>query len=197
MAALVVHAKAAGAASATTPAIDTTGSNLLVLKISHLPSTTGFSVSDSKSNTWVEAAASYASTSTKVRIFYAINPTVGAGHTFTISGTSLYGTIGVLAFSGADTTAPEDVHNGATTGSGVSLATGSITPSANGAIVVAGFSGGTGTSTYTIGSGFSVTDTTDFVSGGSGNTGGAAAYLIQGSAAAVNPTWSWTGTSEA
>ncbi len=66
--------------------IDTTGANLLIFGVSYLDGSAP-TISDSKSNTWTALTATLPSTSGDIRIYYAKNPTVGAGHTFSATGT--------------------------------------------------------------------------------------------------------------
>jgi hypothetical protein len=48
------------------------------------------------------------------RLYYAANPTVGSGHTFSYTGASNFSSIFVAAFSGVATSSPFDKENGAT-----------------------------------------------------------------------------------
>ena len=95
-------------------------------------------VSDSKGNTWT-GLTSRVGAGAAQRLYYCLAPTVGTGHTFTVSGTSTAATIHVYAFFGVSSYHSE---SGAT-GSASPLASGSLTPSANGALVFTGRSGGT------------------------------------------------------
>src|SRR5262252_10214264 len=128
----------------TSGAIDTTGANLLVLSLGYYGTPT---VSDSKGNTWVPLTAHVGASGTGIghRIYYAKNAVVGTGHTITVTGTNTWPVIAFYAFSGADTAAPFVAENGAqsaSTGLSGSLATGSVTPLANGSVVVSGYAGG-------------------------------------------------------
>lgn len=186
-AAYVTHIDIPGGASGGTSAgVDTTGATLLVVSVSWYGSSARPTLTDSKSNTWVALTEQKFSVAGNV-LFYCKNPTAGSGHTFTLSGSSIYSCGQMEAFSGTNTSAPFDVESGATS-SAFSLATGSITPTVDGCVIVAGLSAGDGTAGYSIGSGFTVTDA--YNHNPSAAEGGAAAYLIQTTAAAVNPTWS-------
>jgi hypothetical protein len=188
--ALVVNTGAGSttANNVTTSAIDTTGASLIVCAVG---STHGVSanVSDSKSNTWSSLTLRQPSSGVRHRLWYVASPVVGTGHTFTVTTSGGAPAICVTAWSGAHTS-PFDVENGATTNSGTSLATGSITPSENDELVIAGISNDTAASARTIGSGFTITDDITYVAGQ--HKPSTQAYLIQTTAAAVNPTWSWT-----
>ena len=89
--------KAGASGSVTTDAADTTGSNLLIVAGIYYSGTP--SLADSKSNTWTGLTSYVGSGSTyAVKIYYCIAPTVGAGHTFTLSG-SIYDSVIYAGFS--------------------------------------------------------------------------------------------------
>lgn len=171
------------AAIHTTTGVDTTGANLIVLFAAY---EAGSTVSDSKSNTWT--ALTPKGSGGVAQLFYCFNPTVGSGHTFSTTPIT-YGGIFMAAFSGA-TSSPFDVENGVAPGSGTSIQTGSVTPSLNNELIITGINLGGSAASPTINSGFTQTDSINANSGVS--YGGSLAYLIQTSASAVNPTWSWT-----
>ncbi len=185
---LVVHVSAASATGLTTTGVDTTGAVFLAAVVCNATGATANTLTDSNSNTWNGLTAqSITSPQRRLRIFYAVNPTVGAAHTFTLStvaGSSP--TIAVLAFAGIATTSPFDVENGATaTGAASSMQAGSITPTQDNALIVVGFA--TGSSVAPAGvDGICIT--TD-----DGPDTGRAGYGVQSSAAAINPTWTWSG----
>lgn len=175
------------ATSITTPAIDTTGADLIVIAVSDYIAAPISAISDSKSNTWTKLASSSTSV-TRNTLYYCQNPTVGSGHTFTASGggNAVYPGIAVQAWAGS-TSAPFDQQNGATVDPGTTLNTGSITPGFANELVIASVGGNSGTEVWSIGSSFTISDQTPAV-GGSG-IGIGMAYLVQGSATAVNPQW--------
>lgn len=183
---LGVHAIATGDTTATTAGINTTGATLLIVGISYYASDT-ITISDSKSNTWIPLTNYPGAAAHSVQLFYAANPiTVGSGHTFTYSaGSAVYGTLLAASFNNTKTSSPFDVENGASQGSGGTLATGSITPSLDGELVVTLAVSDPGSPT--VDSGFTLIDSTATVGGV--NVGGGLAYKVQTSAAAVNPTW--------
>lgn len=184
----------------TSPSIDTTGADLLVISVSNYTGfTTELVVSDSKGNTWIPLTPRL-KTADNARnwIYYAKNPTVGSGHTFTVGHAvhNTYGSMCVSAWSGADLTDPFDQENGAFSNSFLtSLQAGSVTPSEDNELVIAaiaiGYLGGDGfTGTASIDSGFAITNQEPNVS--FNNVQSAQAYLVQTTAAVVNPTWSWS-----
>jgi hypothetical protein len=173
---------AAAGATATTGAIDTTGANFLCIAASNY----GFNsatatITDSKGNTWT-ALTNYSASNANIAIWYSKNPTVGTGHTF--SGTGSYISLFVSAWSGVDTTAPFDVENGAGNASCNSLQPGSITPAANGSLLITALSDND-VQTLSINSSFTILNqqrNNSYATGGH-------AYLIQTTAAAINPLW--------
>lgn len=141
---LVAHAVAqsTGASTgATTGAVDTSGANFLAIVVAHYDNITP-TVSDSKGNTWTARTSSVNVGNASVRLFYATNPTVGSGHTFTVSDTNGYASVNGLAFSGMDTSSPYDsAENTNFSSTNVSsLGTGSITPNTSGALLLSGWS---------------------------------------------------------
>ena len=175
----------------TSSSIDTTGADFIVVSLSyyHTGYTTDISLTDNKGNTWT-LVTKYAGTIAANRLYYAKNPTVGSGHTFTTPAVPAYFVISILAFSGVDTTSPFDVENGATSIGATSLSTGSVTPTNDNSVVVTGFTCDNNSGVaVTIDSGFTKYSTN--YSGGN-NMGGGIAYLIQTTASAVNPTWNVT-----
>ena len=179
-------------AVSTTP-VNTTGANLIVLVIADY---VGFGASptptDNQSNTWTGLTAQTAAGSTHCRIWYVYNPTTSTTHTFTSpdTGQARYPVILMAAFSGA-VASPADQQNGST-GTGTSLATGSITPSEGEELIISGISfGATGGATVNE----SMTETNDIGYNLGVNMGGVMAYKIQTTATAINPTWTY-GSSE-
>jgi hypothetical protein len=134
-----------------------------------------------------------ANSSIQCKIYYAKNATVGSGHTFTFDGTAVYPSIGIMAFSGSDTTSPFDQENGAENAGTTSLQTGSVTPSTNAQILVAALGFNTA-NTISVNSSFTGLIQQNFTGGVEGM---AMAYLIQTTAGAVNPTFSWSSSSAA
>jgi len=175
----------------TTTAIDTTGANFLVLSL-----VTGISsgaISDSNGNTWSPLTQySDGFGDRYCQLFYVANATVGAGHTFSVTGIANFPSLFIAAFSGV-ASSPFDVENGNTNAVNTSVQPGSITPGANNELIITGLQY-SDSSTPTVNSSFTITD---FLPGGVtfGQEGGALAYLIQTTATAENPTWSWTSNS--
>lgn len=190
--ALVASVSAApGINGGTTGSIDTTGADLLIVVIAEFDGGTHTAPSDSKGNTWLELTTQ-ADRGAQSTVFYAVNPTVGSGHTFTYAEASTYPAISAMAFSGANTSSPFDVENGATAASGTSIQPGSVTPNEDDELLVSGVCADSGNDTgMGIDSSFLLELSDPY--GGGNNMGGYAAYKIQTTAGAENPTWSWTG----
>jgi hypothetical protein len=175
----------------TTPAIDTTGADLIVLGV--VANISGITApTDSKSNTWTPLTLKSGSQE-KSQIFYCQNPTTDAAHTFSVGGTGQFQGVYVEAFVNSSAS-PFDVENGATVTGATSLQPGSVSPSQDDELIVAfesdDYAGGSG-GTQSIDSGFTITDQENQQSFTC--LGASMSYLIQGAKAAVNPTWSVTG----
>lgn len=191
--ALVAHVQTVQATPSS--AINTTGATLLVIAQGGSTAVGCCSTpTDSKSNTWTALTQQTATgPGLACNIYYAVNPTVGSGHTFTSGGGGV-GLIQVMAFSGVNTVAPFDT--GKENGASVNVATSSITsgggftPSVNNAVIIARLTSDSGSATTLIDGGFTITDSSPLVGGV--NYSGGGAYLVQTSAAAANPSWSWS-----
>ena len=169
----------------TTTGINTTGANLLIVGIA-CDGGANPTVTDSRGNTWTQLTSYVNGTNARVRLYYSSPSSVGTGHTFTMGGTFNYGSVNVLAFSGAKTSTPADQQNG-TSGFIGSSGTGSITPTENNELIVSMISCNGQCTPTTIDSGFTKVFEIDFASGVS--YGSAIAYKIQTTAVAVNPIW--------
>jgi hypothetical protein len=189
--------------STTSTSINTTGATLLVMSIGQYIAIeeTAPVPSDSYGNTWTLAVRydnppNGATENQAEYLFYAANPTVGTGHTFTTTVSQGYTSQQVAAFSGIVTSSPLDQTSGVysgTTGGGT-LQPGSLTPSQNDCLIITNegnFSGGTG-ATASVNLGFTITNQ-DISTYGS-FCGSALAYLVQATAAAINPTWTLSTT---
>lgn len=177
--------------AATSPAIDTAGTDLLVAFFGYHGSGANSvpAFTDSAGNTWQTAEAA-AGNYHAACLFYVPKPVLtSAAHTITLTnGISPYW-FGVFAAWSGSAAAPLDQANGiAPSGTDTSIQPGSITPAQGGELILSG------TQVYsasapTIDSGFTIVANL----AGSASYGGGLAYLEQSAAAAVNPTWSWTG----
>lgn len=124
---------ATGDTATTTPAIDTTGANLLIgVAAWSNTGTNAPAFSDSKGNTWIRSVQ-YDAFNPKITFWYCTNPVVGSSHTFTIAEQSGSGWgIHIYAFAKSSGTPTYDVEapRGGTANWGSStVSAGSYTPS--------------------------------------------------------------------
>ncbi len=188
------NTSAADANGATTPSIDTTGAKILVIAISSYVVNPAPTVSDSKSNTWIPLTEHSFTGDGRNQIFYAVNPTVGTGHTFSFSGTGSFSAMCVAGFTTLLTgTISADQENGNSGATLTSIQPGSVTPGVSGELLICGFNNSGTFSNLAIDNGFTITDSVNYVN--ATNYGCALGYISQEAAAAINPTWSWTTTS--
>jgi hypothetical protein len=178
----------------TSSAVDTTGADLLLVAVSHYSAGSGLTVTDSKSNTWTARSTSGDGDS-NCTLFECVPSSVGAGHTFTAAGAGIYPALSLQAWAGAHA-APFDQQSDAGSGAGVtSIQAGSVTPSEANELIVAAMANGTDAGTgRSINSSFTISGQIGFNSGQYFPV--AMAYFVQGSAAAINPTWSWSGSTQ-
>src|ERR1035437_6729467 len=196
--ALIASATYAQTPNTMTPSsVDTTGATLLVAVIATYQSNVP-TITDSKSNTWnyltyYSSTVSYPRNTTVIAYAYSHSGgalAVGAGHTFSVSGTGNGRTAAVIyAFSNTlNTAAVYDSSNGVnTTSASTTLLTGSITPT-GGDLVVTGIGDGNSES---FASGTSINNSfTGLSSVYDGNaTSAAGAYLLNAAGSPLNPTW--------
>lgn len=186
-------AAASGANSATAGSLDSTGANLIVVMTAYDNSFAGTpTVADSKSNSWTALQRQNASLGNAGQLFYSnttASPTVGTGHTFSITGTNTFPAIVVATFKQA-VTSPFDQQNGA---GDLGLTThpigGSVTPGSNNELIITGCTYGAAlaTDTVSVDSGFTIAAHVAALVGTSYGCG--LAWLKQGTLGAVNPTW--------
>lgn len=185
--AYLTGATGGGISTATSSAINTTGATLIVIGVSASGTTLADLniVSDSAGNSWVLCGAT-AATSQGLTIWYCVSPATSASHTFSATLGTAPG-IAVMAFSG---TCPKPAKwvRAYSSSSVTTCQPGTLTPATDNSLIVnvAGLFAGT---SITINGGYTAI-TRDFVGGVSLAVG--MAYLIQATATASNPTWSWT-----
>jgi len=193
--ALVDHCKyaAGGSTGGTSAAMNSTGANLLVAAVGNVNAYGTFV--DSKSNVWTRYGPYGDISLQAISYWISIPSSVGSAHTFSPSGSAVFATCCVAAFSGVATAfilgTPIPSNTG---GSLTSIQAGSLTPAAANCLVLSALSMRT-TNTVSVNGGFTITDQCPFIAATA--IGSALAYLIQTSAAAANPTWSWTGANDA
>jgi hypothetical protein len=185
---LIGHTYYAGSTGGgVTGSVNWTGADLIII---HATSHNTPVVSDSKGNTWTAGVAQYPAGAGGgyggSQLWWCEKPTVGSGQTFEVALSSGYISFEVIAFSGS-ASSPFDVQGGAVTATGPPLATGSISPSQNGELIITGlgYFGGTLSAPP---SGFTLADQADYASRGS-----ALAYQIQSAAAGISAAWTMAG----
>jgi len=186
---LIAHtaAQSPDSGSFTTPSIDTTGATLIVLWLLSYSGVGRPTVSDSAGNTWTALTDHVDSSVSRGTFFYCQSPSTSASHTFSSTGATQFGSLYVEAWSGS-TSSPFDQQNGGA-GTGATLQPGSVTPSVDNELVVTGVGNyQIAETSYSIDSGFTITD--QFTPTGNSISGGMA-YLVQTTATAENPTWSY------
>lgn len=184
-----VQASSSNKDNVTSSSIDTTGSNLIVVHVADYGGTGLGTLSDSKSNTWTPLTGFSQGGGSTSQIYYCYNPTTDAAQTFTYSGSAIYPSIQVMAFSNS-ASSPFDVENGNGQNFGSTLTTGSVSPSQDNELIVAGCSALSGSPVISsIDSGFNYLLQSTVTANSSA---GGFAYLIQTTAGAVNPAWSKT-----
>lgn len=184
---LPVHVKGSGLNGVTTSGIDTTGADLIVIGVTSAGNIGAPTLSDSKSNTWTGLTETIGGGFIRDRLFYCQGGTVGSSHTFTLTGVGTVSGLCALILSGS-VASPADQQAGAA-GTGTTIQPGSVTPGEDNEIVVAGIGWYTSATAPTIGSSFTISDSYGY--DGSDHYGGALAYLIQTTAGAINPTWTF------
>lgn len=184
-----------GGGSVTTNAVDMTGSggaDFFVMVTSSYNAGNAMSGADSGLNTWAPLTRYNDGVLLFTQLFYTTNypATNSASQTFTgaCSGTGSFPSAAVIGFKGVHATTPFDAgkDSGGATIAGTTVQPGSLTPSVDNALVIAGLSFSASESP-SIDSGYSTPITTNYQAGN--HFGVSAAYLIETTATPTNPTW--------
>lgn len=186
------HTLKQAAGTTTLTAINNTGASLLTATVGWAKGGSTPVITDSLGNTWTKLTTAGPALPTLFVdscIWYAKNPTVGASQTLTsTAAVNNFQTVTFQAWSGVDTTAPFDVEN-VGTGVTTTVQPGSVTPANAGSLIVSSMSPPDQSSgTVSINSGFTILDGAPYLL--STAEGSYIGYLIQLTAAAVNPQWS-------
>lgn len=174
----------------TSPAIDTTGADLIVWCLSGFVNNS-FSRTDSEGNTWLSLLTESGSNA-RAKIDYSHRPTTSAAHAFTLSAGSMFLSATIQAWAGSTTT-PGGVVDGQSAGGTANGTTtvqpGGYTPGADGRLFVTTITTDSDPlGNLSIDSGFTISNRVPYVAGD--YFGSASAYFVQGAAGAKNPTWS-------
>jgi hypothetical protein len=180
-------ASTSGGVSVTSPSIDTTGANLLIIVITADNGGAYLSVYDTisgHSNTYTPAKSQASTGAATTYTYYCVNPAwVGPGHLFNVSVSNGYESIYAAAYSGAASSPLDTVTNSAFNTANASIQPGSITPSCTNELVVTGVFAENGIPAVS-GATLRKSRATS-----SGSWGGGLADSIQTAATAINPTW--------
>lgn len=193
---IFTHAQGLGSDGGTTSAVDTSGADTIFLSV-NIVDNAAPSISDSAGNTWTLVRSQDSSGFTVYNNLYrsATPCNTSASHTFTATATSGQVSICVVGFSGGATSGIDDQENGAGAIFTTTIQPGSITPGGDNRLVITSIMGAQdGVSIDSINGGFTVA--VDHTQGAGGTPGlcNAIAYLLQTSAAAANPTWTFDGS---
>jgi hypothetical protein len=149
-------------AAQTTGAIDTTGMNLIVLGVT---TSSGLNApTDSKGNTYTLLVGPVTN-GDNIRLYYCLAPTIGAGHTFTITPTgggagNNYGVLTVMGWSGIATSSAVDQQNSRTQNATTSWDTNNVTTTQADELLVSVGELATGTNlTFGAGTGWTMQET--------------------------------------
>lgn len=170
--------------SQNTAAVDTTGADFLWLGYHTAGEAPTFA--DSKSNSWTSLTYPVDnSVPANLRTAYSLPTSVGSGHTCGPAPV-FWQDVMMAAFSGVEQTSPLDTEAEAASGSAVtSHAAGSVTPSVDGCLIICELQLTVDSVGFTAPSGFTL------------ESGTRIAWLVQTTAATVNPSWSWTNSQRA
>jgi hypothetical protein len=183
--------------SVTTTGINTTTATFLICAVATATKIlTPANISDSNNNTWLALTNYQTGDSTgELRFFYCFNPVVGGGHTVTVNDNGSFPGVAFAAFSGP--LGILDLQNGFgealfNNAGNTSVQPGSLTPGGNNYLVVSGLSNSSASvSSLAVNQGFNIA--ADAATVANEGVGVGIAYLVQGTAAAINPTWSGSG----
>ena len=175
-----------GTSPVTTTAIDTTGASMIAICATGASSNAS-APSDSASNTWLLANTQNEDGDLRVNLWYAIGPATSATHTFTFKGQSPAGA--VMAFS--NVASGPDKQSQSVRGWGAPLTSGPVTPTNANELVLSCMSFFTAIAPPTV-SPLTLVDELPYRGGYNGSLGTASAYMVQTTARAVNPTWSYS-----
>lgn len=187
---LLVSTTAGGVNGGTSASIDTTGANLIVVLLSYYVDNGSSSISDSKGNSW--SVTNFVNSNIGVGIYYCVAPTVGTGHTFSVSGTNNHALISVAAFSGFSGSPVDGNAFNSAGGGWTTITSGSITPSQANCVFFSGISLSQA-ATITPPAGFTIIQTQQQTF--STAFGHSFYYKVLSDTSAVNPSWS-TDTSQ-
>lgn len=178
--------------NATTTATTTTGSELIVVAVGWYGAGTPPALTDSRSNTWTALTTETTpDLNGNVKMYYCVNPTTDAAHTFGVTSTATYPSIVVIGLEDMDASPFGAEAAGAGANSAATIQPGSVTPNEASCVVLTALCWNeTSGVEATINNSFAAINRTP-VSGQA--VGCALGWKRQETAAAVNPTWTSAG----
>lgn len=196
---VVAHAAVANSASGgngvTVSGVNAVGANLIIADVANTSPTRG-SITDSSGNTWhwITSSVVYGGPPWNDQMAYCAPCTVSSSMSFTYSQSGSFPSMAILALNDSGGTPTLDQSNMAPqNATGVtSIQPGSVTPTIAGELLVTGLAQNTTSATNTINDSFIISDQTLAVSNAS--VGVSLAYILSGTTAAINPTWSLVGS---
>lgn len=180
----------------TSPAIDTTGADLIIYFSTFFDQFRGPNYSDNKGNSYTRLAVDVTLPTKAFECLICHNPTVGSGHTFTADNAlgSIFNSLGVIAFK--NSIVPFDQEGSASNSGLTSIQAGSLTPSTPNSLVLSMLITDGFNDNAVINSGYTKETSVPWVTGVS--EGNFIAYkILTGAPTAQNPTWSWTNAMQA
>jgi hypothetical protein len=187
-----VCAGSSDGSAVTTAGVNTTGATLLVAAVSDHPGFDG-TISDSQGNTWTTSLATANAGGSSGKLYFAVVTSTNASHTVTYSGDSTFPSICIIAFAGTHST-PYTTQESTGTAASNAVQPGSLTPSEDNCVVVSALAFNDNSSqTFSINGGWTIAGQEPY-SGGL-HFGAGLGYLIQTTAAATNPQWSFAASS--
>lgn len=184
---VVSLAEGLGSNGGTSSGVDTTGADSLWIVLGYATTNTP-AVSDSKGNTWSLQGPQDSGFGHRIALYYAESAIVGSGHTFTATVTGGNVGIAIIAFSGGKASGMADQHADSFAVFASMVQAGSITPSENDCLIIAGFAS-PGGSYSAVNESYTVPAN---VAQSGSNFGVAVGYKLQTTATATNPTWTAT-----
>ncbi len=182
---------------ATSPPFDCLDADLIVVvRTSYMSGGTGTNIIDSESNSYTQST-DHNGSGAAIQIMYKVAPVTSATQTFTSSASGdFYGTMHIFVIKCSGGCSFES-QSGSNSGSATSIQPGSLTPSVDDCLIVAGLNNYVTTvDDAAISSPFSL-DTHHAWGDGFFSVAGAMGHYIQPVAGAVNPTFSWSETQQA
>lgn len=174
--------------TATSATLNSTGATVAFAEVQFQGISGAVSLSDSKSNTpWTKVAHSDDGSGRSIELWYCNLTSVGSGHTASVTGTGTFPSINWLVCSGGFATLDQTNTNFSASAS--TLNTGSVTPTTDNQILIAGgrVSGG-GNSVNSIDSSFTLVSTN---ANDANNVASGIAALIETAATTKNPTFTF------